>query len=45
MAPNTLGSIAYQAAQELIFKGQDQPNGYTEPLLHAKRAELKRSLK
>ncbi|MFT7412207.1 MAG: malate synthase [Paraglaciecola sp.] len=44
MTPDTLDSIAFQAAQELIFKGKDQPSGYTEPLLHAKRAELKRRL-
>jgi malate synthase len=44
MTPDTLDSIAFQAAQELIFKGKDQPNGYTEPLLHAKRAALKRRL-
>jgi malate synthase len=42
MTPDTLDSIAFQAAQELIFKGKDQPSGYTEPLLHAKRVELKR---
>jgi malate synthase len=44
MTPDTLDSIAFQAAQELIFKGKDQPSGYTEPLLHAKRAALKRRL-
>ena len=41
MTPDTCESIAFQAAQELIFKGKDQPSGYTEPLLHAKRRELK----
>jgi malate synthase len=44
MTPDTQRSIAFQAAHELIFKGKEQPSGYTEPLLHAKRAELKHSL-
>ena len=43
MTPNTSQSIAFQAAHELVFKGKDQPSGYTEPLLHAKRVELKDS--
>ncbi len=34
-------SLAYQAARALVFEGVDQPNGYTEPLLHAFRAEQK----
>jgi malate synthase len=41
MTPDIQGSLAFQAAHELIFRGKDQPSGYTEPLLHAKRREIK----
>jgi malate synthase len=36
-------SAAYQAAQDLVFKGMEQPSGYTEPLLHAWRLKVKAS--
>ena len=41
MMPNYKDSYAYQAASDLIFKGLEQPNGYTEPLLHAWRLKVK----
>lgn len=44
MMPNPEQSIAYQAAGELIFEGMNQPSGYTEPVLHKKRREMKARL-
>ncbi|WP_075187871.1 malate synthase G [Teredinibacter haidensis] len=42
MTPDTGHSLAFQAARDLIFLGIDQPNGYTEPLLHEYRLQAKR---
>ncbi|GAB3029790.1 malate synthase G [Bowmanella dokdonensis] len=41
MTPNPDQAIAFQAASELIFAGTTQPSGYTEPVLHKKRLEMK----
>ena len=41
MSGHEATSYAWQAARDLVFKGVEQPSGYTEPLLHAWRAKLK----
>ena len=44
MLPNLETSIGFLAAKDLIFLGKEQPSGYTEPLLHQRRKEMKASV-
>jgi len=44
MAGNFEGSYAFRAARELVFKGREQPSGYTEPLLHGWRLKFKQQV-
>ena len=43
MSADFATSIAFKAASDLIFKGTEQPAGYTEPLLHRARLQVKKS--
>ena len=44
VAPHYI-SLAFQAAQDMIFHGRRAPNGYTEPTLHRRRRQFKAALR
>jgi malate synthase len=45
MAPTADTNIAFKASLDLVLKGAEQPSGYTEPLLHAYRIQVKAAAK